>query len=45
MFDNILTNNNINFNLLEKNIYKFVYISQSYVTLYLKIYTLEYQKL
>lgn len=24
MFDNILTNNNINFNLLEKNIYKFV---------------------
>lgn len=25
MFDNILTNNNINFNLLEKNIYKFVY--------------------
>lgn len=22
MFDNILTNNNINFNLLEKNIYK-----------------------
>ena len=45
MFDNIVANNEINFNDLEKKIYKFVYISQSYVTLYLKIYTLEYQKL
>ena len=29
----------------ENNSQEFMYISQSYVTLYLKIYTLEYQKL
>ena len=32
MFDNIVANNEINFNELEQKIYKFVYVSQSFVT-------------